>query len=67
MDERAVEIVNEIEEDRERLGDDLAHLERRVRQRTDWRTYFAKRPWTVLGIAVVGGFLLSALTSWRSR
>lgn len=67
MDERTSQIVGEIAEERQRLGDNIAELERKVRDSTSWRLYFERKPWTALGLAVGGGFLLSALFTPRSR
>jgi ElaB/YqjD/DUF883 family membrane-anchored ribosome-binding protein len=61
MDDRTSQIVGEIADERLRLGDNIAELERKVRDSTSWRVYFARKPWTALGLAVGGGFLLSAL------
>lgn len=67
MDERTSQIVEEIAEERQRLGDNIAELERKVRVSTSWRAYFERKPWVSLGIAMGGGFLLSALFTPRSR
>ena len=67
MDERTSQIVGEISEERQRLGDNIAELERKVRNSTSWRAYFERRPWTALGIAMGGGLLLSVLFLPRSR
>jgi ElaB/YqjD/DUF883 family membrane-anchored ribosome-binding protein len=61
MDERTSQIVGEIAEERQRLGDNIAELERKVRDSTSWRLYFERKPWAALGLAVGGGFLLAAL------
>jgi ElaB/YqjD/DUF883 family membrane-anchored ribosome-binding protein len=61
MDERTSQIVEEIVEERQRLGDNIAELERKVRDSTSWRVYFERRPWAALGVALGGGLLLSAL------
>lgn len=67
MDERTGQIVEELFEERQRLGDNIAELERKVRAATTWRAYFERRPWTALGLAVGGGLLLAALFTSRSR
>jgi len=67
MDERTSQIVGEINDERQRLGDNIAELERKVRDSTSWRMYFERKPWMVLGLALGGGFLLSALFTPRSR
>jgi ElaB/YqjD/DUF883 family membrane-anchored ribosome-binding protein len=61
MDERAAEIVKELEDRRLRLGDSLQELETKVRDVTDWRTYYQQKPWLALGLALGGGLLLAAL------
>jgi ElaB/YqjD/DUF883 family membrane-anchored ribosome-binding protein len=67
MDERTSQIVEEIVDERQRLGDNIAELERKVRESTSWRAYFARKPWIALGLALGGGLLLSALFTPRSR
>jgi len=67
MDERTSAIVKEISEERQRLGDNIAELERKVRTATTWQAYFARQPWAMIGLALGGGLLLSALFVPRSR
>jgi ElaB/YqjD/DUF883 family membrane-anchored ribosome-binding protein len=67
MDERAAEIVKDISEERQRLGDSIAALEHKVREASDWRVYFARKPWVLLGAAFGAGFLLPRLFIWKSR
>ena len=67
MDERTSQIVKDISEERQRLGDNIVELERRVRTAATWRRYFARQPWAMLGLALGGGLLLSALFVPRSR
>jgi ElaB/YqjD/DUF883 family membrane-anchored ribosome-binding protein len=67
MDERTSQIVGEIVEQRQRLGDNIAELERKVRDSTNWRAHFERKPWLALGLAMGGGFLLSALLLSRPR
>lgn len=67
MDQRTDQIVGTILEERERLGDNIAQLERKMREATTWETYFMRKPWLMLGIALGGGFLLSSLFTSRSR
>ena len=59
MDQRTGQIVGEILEERERLGNNIAELEHKVREAASWQAYFARKPWTVLGLAAGAGFLLS--------
>ena len=67
MDERTAEIVRDIGENRLRLAEDFDQLGGKLRAASDWRSYFARQPWLTLGVALMGGFLLSGLFSWRSR
>lgn len=60
MDEGTVAVIKNIQEERQRLGDNLEDLEKRVREVTNWRTYFNRKPWILMGLAAGGGFLLSA-------
>jgi ElaB/YqjD/DUF883 family membrane-anchored ribosome-binding protein len=66
MDQRTGQIVSEILEERQRLGGNIAELEHKVRA-ASWQSYFARKPWALLGLAVGGGFLLSALLLPRRR
>lgn len=59
MDEKSSEIIDEIETSRERLGENLNDLESRMKEATNWRTYFERHPYMFLGTAVGGGLLLS--------
>jgi ElaB/YqjD/DUF883 family membrane-anchored ribosome-binding protein len=61
MDERTGQIINDLLRERERLGDNVAELERKIKTKVSWRGYFAKKPWTVLAIAAGGGFLVSRM------
>lgn len=65
MDERTGQIVGTILEERQRLGDNIAELERKVREGTSWRAYFVRKPWTALALALGGGLLLSSLVTPR--
>ena len=61
MDEGTGTIIKDILEERQRLGDNLEELEQKVREAADWRTYFNRKPWVLMGVALGGGLLLSAL------
>jgi membrane protein implicated in regulation of membrane protease activity len=61
MDERTAQIVKDIAEERQRLGDNIAEFDRKVKNAVDWRSYFARNPWGMLGLAFGGGWLLSGL------
>ena len=60
MGETPREIEADIERARSRLGQNLNELEYRVKSEFDWRTQFARRPWTFLGTA----FGISFLIGW---
>jgi hypothetical protein len=53
--------MDEIQQQRQELGDNLQQLENKVRDTVDWRVQFSERPMAGLGIAFAGGFLLSML------
>ncbi len=61
MDAQSEQIIKNIQDKREQLGDNLAALEVKVRDATDWRTYFNRNPWAILGAAVASGLLASAI------
>ena len=61
MDTQSEQIIKNIQDHRERLGDNLAELETRVREAADWRTYFSRNPWLMMGAAAAGGLLVSAM------
>ena len=67
MDERTAEIVKEISDERQRLADNLGELGTKIRDASDWRSYFARSPWLAVGAAAVCGFIVSGLFSFRSR
>ena len=67
MDERTSTVVKDIFKERQKLGENLAELEIKVREAANWRTYFNKNPWMMMGLAAGGGFILSALFAPRSR
>ena len=67
MDEESIQIIKHIEEKREQLGENLAELEQKVRHATDWRTYFARKPFVMMGASAVGGLLLAALLTPQRR
>ena len=63
MDEKPDQIIGHIEAQREELGRNLNELETRVRQTTDWRTYYDRNPMMMLGAALGGGVLLGSLVA----
>jgi hypothetical protein len=66
MDERPDQILNHIEAQRDELGRNLNELETRVKQSTDWRTYFDRNPMMMLGAALGGGLLLGSMVGGGS-
>jgi hypothetical protein len=61
MGQAASEVRQEIEEQRDELGENLQRLESKVKQTTDWRAQFDERPMLLMGVAFGGGLLLSSL------
>jgi len=62
MDEAPDQIRSEIDQARSRLGQDLNTLEYRIKQETDWRVQFARRPWPFLGAVFAFALLAGAAT-----
>jgi hypothetical protein len=62
VDQKPETIRHHIEEQRERLGENLGFLENRVRTATNWRTWIARNPVGVLAIAFGGGLLMGIRT-----
>jgi hypothetical protein len=67
MDEKPDQIIEHIDAQREQLGRNLNELETRVRQSTNWRTYFDRNPMLVLSAALGGGVLLGSLVGPSRR
>jgi len=67
MDERPDQIIGHIEAQRDQLGRNLNELETRVRQSTDWRTYYDRNPMLMMGAALGGGLLLGSMVGSKSR
>ena len=67
MDAQSQQIIRDIEDKREQLGQNLAELEHKVREATNWRTYYSRNPWIALGAALAGGFLVSTMIVPRAR
>jgi hypothetical protein len=59
MGEKPSQIIDEIETTRDKLGDNLSDLESKMREVTNWRTYYERHPMMFVGAALGGGFLLS--------
>jgi hypothetical protein len=55
------EIREQIDQQREQLGQSLQDLELRVKETVDWRAQFEQRPMAGLGMAFGAGFLLAML------
>ena len=53
--------MDEIETSRDKLGENLHDLESRMREATNWRTYYQRHPYVFIGTAVGGGLLLSGI------
>ena len=62
MGESTSQIEQDIVAERNELGRNLQLLESKARSLTDWRTYFRKHPFAMMGVALGGGVLLGALT-----
>jgi ElaB/YqjD/DUF883 family membrane-anchored ribosome-binding protein len=58
MGETPREIEAEIEQARNRLGQNLNALEYRVKSELDWRTQFDRKPWAFLAAAFGVSFLI---------
>ena len=67
MGEKTDQIERYIEEQRAELGYNIQDIEQRVKDTFDWRAQFEQRPLAMLGLAVGGGLLLSALIGSRPR
>jgi ElaB/YqjD/DUF883 family membrane-anchored ribosome-binding protein len=61
MDAQSQQIIKDIQDKREKLGENLAELEVRVRDATNWRTYFNRNPWMIMGAAAAAGYVISAI------
>jgi predicted dienelactone hydrolase len=67
MDEKPNKIVEHIDRERNRLGENIDELEARVKDTTDIRAHFDRHPMMMMGIALGGGMLLSGLVAGASR
>ena len=61
MDAQSEQIIKDLEDKRERLGENLTELQTRVRDVTNWRTYYNRNPWMIMGGAFVAGLLMSGI------
>ena len=60
------EIATDIDQTRNDLKSNLEELETRVKDATDWRAHFRKRPGSMIAAALFGGVLLSLMSGQRS-
>ena len=67
MGQRAEQIEKEIEQERGELDRNLKELEHRVRDATDWRAQFRKRPGILLAGAFGVGFTLAMMGDRKRR
>jgi hypothetical protein len=61
MGEEPNQIKRHIDATRSELGENVQQLGFRVKQATDWHTYFDKSPMTMLALAFAGGIVLSSV------
>jgi hypothetical protein len=61
MAERPDQIEKHIRDTRSELGNNLHELEYKVKQATDWKTYFERNPMTIMSLAFGGGVLLASM------
>ncbi len=66
MAERPDQIEQHIKSTRSELGNNLQELEYKVKQATDWRTYFERNPMTLMGVAFGGGVLLASMVGSKN-
>jgi|SRR5665213_1354157 len=67
MGEKTDEIERHIREQRRELGQSIDEMQQKVKDTVHWRTQFEEHPMAMLGLAVGGGLLLSAIVGSRSR
>jgi hypothetical protein len=67
MGEKSDQIERHIQKQRDELADNFSELGDKVKSTVDWRAQFQQRPGTMIGLAVGGGLLLSALLKSSSR
>ena len=67
MDAQSEQIIKDLEHQRERLSENMAELQTKVRDVTNWRTYYSRNPWVMIGAALTGGLLISAMFAGSRR
>ncbi|GEM_PF-789905 len=67
MGQRSDEIKKHIDTKRSELSENLEQLEQRVKNTTDWRVQFDKRPMVMVGVAFGAGLLAATLIPRRGR
>ena len=66
MGQTTHQIEAHIADTREKLGNNVRELERKVRSVTDWKQHVRTSPMTMLGVAFGGGILVAAMVG-RSK
>ena len=67
MGEETDQIERHIQQQRAELGENINELQQKVKDTFDWRAQFEEHPVAMIGVAVGGGLLLSALVGGRPR
>ena len=61
------EIERHIREQRHELGQNISELQRKVKDKLNWRMQFEQHPMAMIGVALGGGLLLSGILGSRHR
>jgi len=67
MGQTTHQIEAHIADTREKLGDNVRELERKVKAVTDWKQHVQTSPMTMLGVAFGGGILLATMVARPRR
>jgi hypothetical protein len=67
MGETTDQIEADIAQRRDDLKSNFEELETRVKEAADWRSQFRRHPGVMIGAALLGGMLLSAMVGSASR
>jgi hypothetical protein len=59
MAETSGELKARVVTARNRLDNDINSLQYQVKSTLDWRAWFVRHPWTILGPACIGAMVLS--------